>query len=705
MFKNYKISLLLSSILLSHEVRASDTLLRSPKVQYFEEKNLVIADQSEVLTGKYYIKADKISYFPDRKLLLLNNNVFIDDTKNQFVCKNALIDTKYNFGILDQMSMRFKGGAIFAANSANKVSEDKYVVSNSLYTACKVCKYRAPIWQVRAKTTTLDREKQRVTYQNAYFDIFGMPVFYTPYFAHPTPDAKAQSGILVPNIHNGSVRVPLYLRLADNLDATITPRFLKSNDNIIEQQIRYLNSYGSINIDSSFGKISKKTKDQNKQTITSKKHNRFHLFSRGDFNHNNINYGFNLNRTSDKSYLKNYDYYGGNYLHSDIYAKSYSQDSFYSMNVMKFQGLSNNDSKDTDPNITPAINTMNNFYLSEDKSTSLLVRTNTSHYFRQDGVRSTRFVLENQLAKDLYLASGTKLGAATYLRSDIYKQQYLSKALPNKKNSASIARIMPELHVKAEHPFKVSYNNKHLDHYVNPSIKFIKTKSSIKELPVNTDSVNLELNDINIYNSNRFAGLDNHEIGDRAIYGTNFYKYIDDVTLDAFLGGIKFLNHKTSKNRYAITSNDKHTHYVGRLNMSRYKAFDLYYNFSTPHNNFKEFRNELGIKTYHSKQLQTNIYYSYLPRDKDFQLRKFSQLTSKIKFKATENLDLTNDSRFDLSPEAKRSLLSTIFGVTYTQDCVSIRLAYGRDYTSDPIRGIKRGSKFSAAIKFKTLNW
>ena len=65
-------------------------------------------------------------------------------------------------------------------------------------------------------------------YQDAFFEIFGQPVFYLPYFQTPDPSVKRKSGFLSPIYGNSSTLgyitgIPYYFALAPNDDFTVTP--------------------------------------------------------------------------------------------------------------------------------------------------------------------------------------------------------------------------------------------------------------------------------------------------------------------------------------------------------------------------------------------------------------------------------------------------------------------------------------------------
>ena len=44
-----------------------------------------------------------------------------------------------------------------------------------------------PLWCISAARIIHDQQAATLTYQDAQFELFGVPIFYLPYFQHPDP--------------------------------------------------------------------------------------------------------------------------------------------------------------------------------------------------------------------------------------------------------------------------------------------------------------------------------------------------------------------------------------------------------------------------------------------------------------------------------------------------------------------------------------
>ena len=78
------------------------------------------------------------------------------------------------------------------------------VFTNGRFTPCKTNDGMPPLWCISAATVIHDQQAATITYQDAQFELFGVPVLYTPYFEHADPSVKRKSGFLMPEFASSS---------------------------------------------------------------------------------------------------------------------------------------------------------------------------------------------------------------------------------------------------------------------------------------------------------------------------------------------------------------------------------------------------------------------------------------------------------------------------------------------------------------------
>ena len=107
------------------------------------------------------------------------------------------------------------------------------MLDQGIYTACEPCKAHPewpPEWQVRAAKIIENQQTHIIYFENAWVDVYGIPIAYVPFASAPDPTVTRQSGVLAPFYTTQtslglSVSVPYFLALAPNYDLTITPSY------------------------------------------------------------------------------------------------------------------------------------------------------------------------------------------------------------------------------------------------------------------------------------------------------------------------------------------------------------------------------------------------------------------------------------------------------------------------------------------------
>ena len=98
-----------------------------------------------------------------------------------------------------------------------------------------------------------DVENKKIEYRDAVVDIYGVPVAYFPFLAHPDPSVRRASGILIPNMgyptHLGAFfALPYYWVIDGQSDATITPVLSAKQGGGLEVEYRHVFNDGKITL-------------------------------------------------------------------------------------------------------------------------------------------------------------------------------------------------------------------------------------------------------------------------------------------------------------------------------------------------------------------------------------------------------------------------------------------------------------------------
>ena len=127
-------------------------------------------------------------------------------------------------------------------------SQTTTTLKNATYSTCPP--EQSPTWKIQADEIKLNQETGRGETRGTKLYVKDVPVLAVPYFNFPIDDRRT-TGILTPSFgftNDGGVElaVPVYLNLAPNYDATVTPRYISDRGSMIEGEFRYLTeNFGS----------------------------------------------------------------------------------------------------------------------------------------------------------------------------------------------------------------------------------------------------------------------------------------------------------------------------------------------------------------------------------------------------------------------------------------------------------------------------
>ena len=178
--------------------------------------------------------------FREPGLLLLGDEATIDMATRNVQVNNATY-------VIHKASVRG------VAKQLNKTAEDIIVIADASYSSCQP---GDSSWQLVAKEIKIDQNSGFATIKSARLEVKDVPIFYLPYIKLPIDDRRT-SGLLFPSIDinqkNGlDFTQPIYWNVAENYDATISPRYIQHRGFSLEADFRYLNTWSESKISAAF---------------------------------------------------------------------------------------------------------------------------------------------------------------------------------------------------------------------------------------------------------------------------------------------------------------------------------------------------------------------------------------------------------------------------------------------------------------------
>lgn len=276
------------------------------------------------------------------------------------------LDQDLNTGVAVDFATRTPDGASLMAATAVRRSETANELNYAIFTPCPICDEngpKTPSISIQAEKVVQDEELRAVLYRNAVFRIGGVPVFYTPFFAHPDPTVERASGFLVPiiNYDEGrglSVEVPYLHVVSPSEDWLISPQINTKVAPLVNVQWRrrfaegMIVARGGYTYERNFGDFDLDGDGDYESNVRfGDREHRSYLLSHGTFDPDGPwRFGFTAERTSDKTLFDRYDvrdpyqdnglYYGDRRrLISQVYAERQTERSYVSVAAFSLQSL------------------------------------------------------------------------------------------------------------------------------------------------------------------------------------------------------------------------------------------------------------------------------------------------------------------------------------------------------------------------------
>ena len=309
---------------------------RDPDIIYLEADSLINNENDGVLIasgqviGKYQertLRAEKVVYTLATGVVIASGNVVLIDPNGstQYASKLEL-SNELETGTATDFTARQVGNGLTSAAFATRTENGEIELYNAYYTACKLCKEKGktkkPSWRIKARKVRQDKKTRTFRYNSALLEIGGLPLFWTPYLAHPDPSAERSSGFLTPFVGVTSskgfnIRAPYYWAINEYTEATLTPNLYQNVNPMMKYQfIRKFNT-GALSVDGSLTYSSFFDRDgnefnpddfQNPSQVPTGKKLRSHTFIKGLFSPSKTwSYGFGLELSSDDDYLNRYN--------------------------------------------------------------------------------------------------------------------------------------------------------------------------------------------------------------------------------------------------------------------------------------------------------------------------------------------------------------------------------------------------------------
>ncbi len=435
------------------------------------------------------------------------------------------LDDQFRAGVALGFSTRLENNVKIAAARATRRSEDVQELDRAIYTPCFVCvengRATAPTFSISADRITQDRRRRVIIYRNAVLRVRNVPVLYLPVLAHPDPTAERASGLLIPRIgisdrRGISYEQPYLQVLSPSADVVISPQINTQVNPFLNLDYRQRFYSGDLQVRLGYT-FERDFDDQG--TRFGDRTSRSYILGRGDFDlDENWSYGFSAERVSDDTLFDRYgvdDVFDRRGLYqadsrrllSQVYTQRQDARSYLSIAALSFQGLRPTDNDSAFPTVAPLIE--GRFEPNVDIFGGRLRLGGSAVLLtRSEGADSRRATADLDWRRAITFSNGVRVEPFAFARADLYN--VADFAVDGEDDFAT--RAAGSLGVDVSWPFIRSTAGATFT--LEPLAQIsLNAETDVDDEVPNEDSLLFELDETNLFRSNRFPGFDRFENG------------------------------------------------------------------------------------------------------------------------------------------------------------------------------------------------
>lgn len=692
-------------------------LISADRVDYDRDKSIVTASghvevsqsSSIVKNGKTVrvdriLLADNVSFNEKTNAVSASGHVSLLEPSGEVVFADHVeLTDDMKEGVIRDLRMLLTDNSRMAAASGTRTGGVVTEMNKAIYSPCELCKdkpSRPPLWQLRAQKVVHDQSTHDIEYYDAFLDVYGIPVFYTPYLSHPDPTVKRRSGFLAPTYGNSSdlgflFGLPYYVAIDQDKDLVLRPIVTENQGGVFSGEYRERFTHGELDLT---GSITDADFTNSSNTI---EHNvlRGHIFGKGRFDLDDMwRTGFDLARASDDTYLTRYNFPSQNVLTTRGYLEGFDRRNYASIQGFTFQGLRPADTAKTTPLILPTMD-YNFVGYPNGHGAYFTADTNFLSLSRIEGTDSRRVSLRGAWHLPYTAEHGDVFDVTIQTEADGYYVNDVpdpSSTTGGQLNGLT-GRFFPQFALSWRYPLVRSHNTQR--ELIEPIAAVIAgpNGSNPNKIP-NEDSQSIEFDDADLFNLNRFPGIDRVDSGQRLDYGINTGIYGDSGgSLSAFLGQ-SYRFEKSSVFPVGSGLEDRLSDFVGRIEFAPRSIYDILYRFRLDKDKLTPRRHEVTVSVGPPELRLSGDYLSLSEENTIASFASREELNVGLSSKLTQFWTVAGQTRQDL---AGGDTLSYRFDATYEDECFILTGTYVRRLFTD--REIKPSNTFLLRFTFKNL--
>jgi LPS-assembly protein len=505
-------------------------------------KKVIARGNVEIFYNNFVLTADEIIYDQGANLLTAQGNATLRDPNGNITRADRLQATDdFRDAFVQSLSVVSKDETRIAARRATRRDGNTSEYEQAKFTPCKNDAGKPPLWCISAARIVHDQKAATITYQDAAFEFFGMPVLYLPYFSHADPSVKRKSGFLAPHIGSSTTlgfrfEVPYYFALSPNYDFTFSPEYMSKQGVMYKGEYRqrlangqYTVRFGAIDQDitklAASGEVADPKLDGWRGTVE----------TRGVFSLSSWwKAGWDVTLESDKSFRRFYGF--DTAFQTDrvntAYLTGMSERNYFNAQFYHFGGLLLDDSVTASSRVHPVIDYNYIFNgkvlggeLSFNGHARDMTRRNSTDSLGQpvSGTDTTHAVAEVAWRRQVIDSIGQTWTPFAAVRGDAYSFQNARDPLTGLTiDSDSVLRGIGTAGLTYAYPFVA--HTPSASHIIEPTVQVVSrhANSVDQRLLPNEDAKSLVFDDTLLFDVSKTSGFDRIDTGTRLNTGLQY---------------------------------------------------------------------------------------------------------------------------------------------------------------------------------------
>lgn len=667
-----------------------------------EENTITARGSVNIVRGKTVVTADEVIYYKDEdKVVALGNVVLLDGDGSTVYSDRVDLRDKMNKVDMESVKVVLKDESKLNATRFKKFKSNNKLMEDAVYTPCDACEGKNPLWQIRARKIRHNAQTQDVNYNDAYLELKGVPVVYTPFLSHPDPSVKRRSGLLAPsftsnNYLGGNFVAKYFWNISDNQSLLLRPAYSTKVGPMLFADYEQYFYNGYMNLSGSY------LKDTEDDRFDNKDRGNLYIKGRYEINENwvsNIDWKY----VSDRMYLRDVSlpYKDEAWLTSTARVEGFDNRDYAAIETFYYQRMSKALVYEEKPLVVPlvsyeTIGDANEYGLYNKNEYSV------ASIYREDEDSSYRATMINSWALPSTTFYGAKQKIAASVKSDLY---YIDNYnYENKNFDGTVFRIYPQLTYEWRLPFvKATETTRQI---LEPIVVGVLSPNGNdrRNKIADNDSRNPRLDDTNILETDRMAGYDVNDVGSRVSYGLNWSSYGDVTGRTSLLVAQTYSFNDNGEVFNTGYGNGGHlSDYVGRFYAKPNRYLDLNYRFIVDRKDYELDYSELSSRI-GTDVISLSVGYIFLKDDNMDQVstskhEEREELYLSLRLALARYWSLSIYNRQDLAN--KGGSLEHGGVVTYEDECFAMSVRMKKDSSNDP--QYKGSYEFTVDFILKTI--